>query len=182
MKLIIAGYTAAPSDKQHAITYYQQLVQTREADGLEFAWNGVQTPALLAEFLDLMPNDWVITLNDIPATWKATSANPLFGLASPDEGGRTAAIAMLREVASTIKAINDRAGRKIVAALEIHSAPGFDNRVLMPEGAAFKRSLDEAAKIDWDGCAVMVEHSDAFIEGQKPAKGFLHLDEEIGIL
>ena len=182
MKLIIAGYTAAPADKQLAGQYYGQLVQEKQADGLEFAWTGPQTADTLADTLALMPKDWVITLTDISATWKATAANPKFGLASPDADGRAAAIALLTETAATIRAINDRAGRKMVAGLEIHSAPGFDNRVLMPEVGPFERSLGEAAKISWDGCSVLVEHCDAFVEGQKPAKGFLKLDEEIRAL
>ncbi len=182
MKRIIAGYTAAPADKQLAARYYGELVQAKDADGLGFAWTGPQTADTLAETLALLPRDWVITLTDISATWKATAANPLFGLASPDEAGRAAAMAMLGETAATIRAINDRAGRKLVAALEIHSAPGFDNRVLMPAFAPFARSLGEAARMAWDGCSVLVEHCDAFVDGQKPAKGFLRLDEEIRAL
>src|SRR5258706_15394552 len=113
MKLIIAGYTAAPADKQNASQYFSELVKAEGADGLGFAWTGPQTADTLAEPLALLPKDWVITLTDISATWKATAANPKFGLASPDADGRAAAMAMLGETLATIKAINDRAGRKI---------------------------------------------------------------------
>ncbi len=182
MKLIIAGYTAAPSDAASAAIYYDRLLQVPQADGLEFAWGGVQTPALLEPVLARLPAAWSITLNDIPAVYRASVGNPNFGLASPDDAGRAAAIGMLREIATAIRAMNDRVGRRVVTAVEIHSAPGFDQRVLMPDAGAFRRSLDEAAGIDWNGAAVIVEHCDAFVAGQKPAKGFLPLADEIRIL
>jgi hypothetical protein len=182
MKLIIAGYTAAPTQPQAAAEYYGELMQLKQADGLEFAWSGPQTPDLLEPVLSRLPAAWSITLNDIPATWRACTDNPKFGLASPDAAGRESAVRMVGDMRAGIKRINERAGRQVVAALEIHSAPGFDNRVLMPDARAFKQSLEEIAALDWAGCSVMVEHCDAFIDGQKPAKGFLRLDDEIRTL
>lgn len=182
MKFIIAGYTAAPADAAAAATYYDRLLQVPQADGLEFAWGGPQTKALLEPVLARLPARWTITLNDIPAVYRASVGNPAFGLASPDEGGRAAALGMLREIAEAIRALNDRMGRAVVTAVEIHSAPGFDKRVLMPDADAFRRSLDETAAIDWSGSAVIVEHCDAFVPGQKPAKGFLRLADEVRIL
>ena len=182
MKRIIAGYTAAPADRTAAMLYYEKLVQVHEADGLEFAWAGPQTSAHLDDMLKLLPPTWTITLNDIPATYRACVQQPTFGLASPDEAGRAAAMNMLREIQAAIKALNDKAGRKVVLALEFHCAPGFDKRVVDGSAAALARSLAEAAAIDWDGCAVMLEHCDAFLAGQKPAKGFLHLHHEIEAL
>ena len=182
MKQIIAGYTAAPADKKAAAEYYSALVQIAEADGLEFAWSGPQTPEQLDDVLRMLPASWMITLNDIPTTWRACVNNPAFGLASPDDAGRAAAMSMLREVQATIQSMNDRAGRQLVLAAEIHCAPGFDKREVTASPDAFKRSLADASELDWDGCSLMVEHCDAFVPGQKPAKGFLHLDDEIAAL
>jgi len=182
MKRIIAGYTAAPAEAVAAAAYYDVLLQVPEADGLEFAWNGAPTPAQLAPVLSRIPRAWTITLNDIPATWRASVQQPTFGLASPDESGRKAAIAMVREVHAGIRAMNDNAGRNIVLATEFHCAPGFDNRVVDGDANAFKRSLDEMSTMDWEGCSVMIEHCDAFLPGQKPAKGFLRLHDEIAVL
>jgi hypothetical protein len=182
MKLILAGYTAAPSDPKNTLAYYGQLVKAEQADGLEFAWSGPQMPELLQPVLALLPSSWCITINDIPATARACAANPLFGLASPDDAGREQALGMLREISTAIKTLNDRAGRQVVFALEIHCAPGFDKRVRMPDAAALARSLDVAGKLPWDGCRRVLEHCDAFVPGQKPAKGFLTLGEEIKVL
>jgi len=182
MKFIIAGYTAAPTDATAAATYYDKLLRIAPADGLEFAWSGPQTPTQLDPVLRQLPAGWSITLNDIPATYRACVNNPKFGLASPDDAGRAEALGMLREIVTAIKTMNDRVGRQVVLAVEIHSAPGFDQRVLMPDAGAFQRSLEEAATYDWGDCAVIVEHCDAFVAHQKPAKGFLSLTEEMRVL
>jgi hypothetical protein len=182
MQLIIAGYTAAPADPAAAAIYFDRLMQIHEADGLEFAWSGPSTPTLLEPVLAALPPHWTITLNDIPAVWRACSANPHFGLASPDAAGRAAAVQMLREIAVAIASMNARMGRRVVSAIEIHSAPGFDKRVLMPDADALRASLAEIAAIDFHGAAVMLEHCDAFVAGQKPAKGFLPLAAEIAAL
>jgi hypothetical protein len=89
---------------------------------------------------------------------------------------------MLRQIRASLRAMNDRLGRRVVLAVEIHSAPGSENRIVKPNSSAFQRSLDEAAALDWDGAALLVEHCDAYIAGQKPAKGFLTLADEIGAL
>jgi hypothetical protein len=182
MKLIIAGYTAAPTDRAAAEIYYDQLLKVSGADGLEFAWSGPQTPEQLASVVKRMPNSWTLTLNDIPAVYRASVNLPKFGLASPDEGGREAAIAMLGEIRDGIRRLNDIAGRPVVMAAEIHTAPGFDHRVLSPDPVPLRRSLEWVLTQEWGGAEVMVEHCDAFIEGQKPAKGFLRLGEELQVL
>jgi Domain of unknown function (DUF4862) len=182
MKIIIAGYTAAPVDPKLAETYYDRLLEEHDAGGLEFAWGGPQTPAQLAPLVARMPSNWTITLNDIPAVWRACVNNPKFGLASPDEHGRAQAVAMMGEVAQGVTALNDLAGRHVVQAFEIHSAPGFDKRILHPDAAALTRSLEEICQLEWEGAELMLEHCDAFLAGQAPAKGFLRLDAEIEAL
>lgn len=182
MKLIVAGYTAAPADAAASALYYDRLFELQGADGLEFSWGGPSTPDKLGPLIARMPKDWVVTINDIPAVWRACVDNPLFGLASPDAEGRAAAVGMLRDMAAAVRAMNDRAGRRVVDAVEIHSAPGFDKRVRMPEAAALAQGIAEAAGIDWDGCAVVLEHCDEFSPAHKPAKGFLPLAEEIAVL
>jgi hypothetical protein len=181
VKAIIAGYTAAPSDPQAREGYYNRLVSVPGADGLEFGWT-TATPPDLAGALDQLPREWSVTLNDITATFQASVASPRSGLASPDAEGRAAAVALAGQLAAFVRGVNDRTGRPVVAAVEIHSAPGFSNRVLQPDQAAFSESLAELAGLDWDGAEVLVEHCDAFLDGQPPAKGFLRLDQEIAAL
>ena len=181
MKAIIAGYTAAPSDPQAREAYYSRLVSVPGADGLEFGWT-TATPPDLAGALDQLPREWSVTLNDITATFQASVTSPRSGLASPDAEGRAVAVALAGQLAAFVRSVNDRQGRRAVAAVEIHSAPGFSNRVLQPDQAAFTESLAELAGLDWDGAEVLVEHCDAFVDGQPPAKGFLRLDQEIAAL
>jgi hypothetical protein len=181
VKAIIAGYTAAPADPLGRLAYYEKLVSVPGAAGLEFGW----TAALgtdLAGAGELLPPAWVVTLNDITATYQASVAAPASGLASPDENGRAAAVALAGDLAAFTRAVNDRLGRRAVAAVEIHSAPGFSRRTVQPEAGAFGRSLAEVASLDWDGAEVLVEHCDAFVAGQQPAKGFLRIEEEIQAL
>jgi Domain of unknown function (DUF4862) len=181
VKVIIAGYTAAPADPHDRLAYYEKLRALPGADGLEFGWTPA-TDADLGGALDLLPPDWSVTLNDITATFQASVANPRSGLASPDPAGRTAAVAMAAGLAAFVRTVNDRLGRRAVLAVEVHSAPGFAQRVLQPDAAAFSQSLAELAGMNWDGAEVLVEHCDAFVPGQLPAKGFLDLDAEIAAL
>jgi hypothetical protein len=181
VKVIIAGYTAAPADPADRLTYYEKLRGLPGADGLEFGWTPA-TGADLGGALDLLPPDWSVTLNDITATFQASVSDPRSGLASPDAAGRTAAVAMAADLAAFVRTVNDRLGRRAVLAVEVHSAPGFAHRVLQPDPAAFTRSLAELASMNWDGAEVLVEHCDAFVPGQPPAKGFLDLDAEIAAL
>ncbi len=182
MKKIIAGYTAAPSDTEAAAVYYRKLTAVPEADGLEFAWNGAQSAAQLPGTLAFLPPTWQITINDIPGTFRTGVAQPAFGLASTDAAGRSDALAMAHRMNETVRELNDRASRRVVLAVEIHCAPGFDQRVYTANADALHRSLDEIAALTWDGCEIMLEHCDAFVAGQKPAKGFLTLEDEIDVL
>jgi len=184
--LIIAGYTAAPTDKRDADIYYEQLFAVRRVGGLELGWNGTNAQADIhadiADLLTSVPAGWVFTLSAIRSTYQSWVKDHRFGLASADEGGRLAAVDMARGIAEAIKAINDNAGRRVVTAVELHAAPGFNDRTFIPNPQAFARSLQQVADLDWKGTAVIVEHCDAFVPNQAPAKGFLSLEQEIDVL
>jgi hypothetical protein len=179
MELIMAGYISAPLERAGARSYYEELVKIPAATGLELSWTGPETGA---ELYDLIPDTWLVKLSLIGATMLACQENAAFGLASPDESGRAAAINLVREARDGVHAVNDRLGRRAAIAVELHSAPGFGSRQFVPEARAFGRSLEEVAGMDWDGSAVLVEHCDAFVAGQTPAKGFLSLDEELDVV
>jgi hypothetical protein len=186
MTLIIAGYTAAPTDKRDAAIYYEQLFAVPRVGGLELGWNGTNTrtdiQADIADLLNSVPAEWVFTLSAIRSTYQSWVKDHRFGLASADEDGRLAAVDMARGIADAIKAINDNAGRRVVTAVELHAAPGFNDRTFNPNPHAFARSLRQVADFDWNGTAVLVEHCDAFVPNQIPAKGFLSLEQEIDVL
>jgi len=180
--LIIAGYTAAPAEKNAAALYYQQLATVKRAGGLELSWKEQQTAVEIADLLKIVPDHWVFTLNAIPATAQAWAKDPRFGLASPDDTGRRAAVELVRRIATAVKTINQTAGRTVVLAVEVQSAPGFGNRDYVAHADALARSLRDISAFDWQGAEVLLEHCDAFVVGQTPAKGFLTLGEEIATL
>lgn len=182
MTLIIAGYTAAPADNTDATTYYKYLASVKRAGGLELSWKEHNTTHEIDGLLKIVPDDWVFTINAIPSTAQAASKNPAFGIASPDEAGRLAAVALVGRIAASVKEINQKAGRRVVLAVEIHSAPGFGDRTYVAQPEALVRSLREISAFDWSGTEVLLEHCDAFVPGQTPAKGFLTLDEELTAL
>src|SRR5438034_923832 len=71
--------------------------------------------------------------------------------------------------------------RYVVGAYAASPCTGGWNPALAaePQADAFRRSLDELRAWDWRGAALSVEHCDAFVPGQAPAKGFLALGAEI---
>ena len=182
MKLVIAGYTAAPAAKADASIYYKQLATVKRAEGLGLSWKDGQTESDIAELLEVIPAHWMITLNAVPSTFQAWAKDHSFGLASPDENGRQSAVRMVRKIADTIKTINQKAGRQVILALEVQAAPGFSDRIFVSAVDAFAKSMREIAEFEWHGAEVLVEHCDAYVEGQKPAKGFLQLSEIIDVL
>jgi len=115
----------------------------------------------------------VVTL--IPGTMPRLASDPAFGLASSDEAARTRAIAFAWAARDAVRRLNDRTGRRTVAAVAVHSAPGGR----LADVAVFRRSLVELLHADWDGAQLVVEHCDAVTTGRVPAKGFLPLDAEI---
>jgi hypothetical protein len=179
MELIMASYISAPVEAAAAMGYYEEVVKIPAVTGLELSWAGPETGARL---YDLIPDNWSVTFNLIGATMLACQGEPAFGLASPDEAGRAAALRLARETRDGVHAANDRLGRNAVIAVELHSAPGFGSREFVPEAGAFGRSLEEVVGMDWDGAALLVEHCDALVAGQAPVKGFLSLDDELDVL
>ncbi|MFC9763961.1 DUF4862 family protein [Rhodococcus jostii] len=179
MTLIIAGYTAAPASAEDRLIYYRYLATDTRATGFELAWKPRETLEEVTALAAVLPCEWTLTLNGIPSTFKAWAADHTFGLASPDADGRAAAVQYTREIAEAVARINDLLGREAVSAVEIHAAPGFSSREVVADADAFRRSLGEVAEIDFGTTSVLVEHCDAFVPGQTPAKGFLTLGEEL---
>ena len=105
--------------------------------------------------------------------WK----NENFGLASPDEAGRAAALDFTRALRDDLAALCERVGRQLVARVQLHSAP-----TRLAQADAFKRSLAEVATWDWCGATLVIEHCDKYIPEQNPEKGFLSLASEIEIV
>jgi len=100
-----------------------------------------------------------------------------FGLASSDPEGRKQAIALLRNIHDKVRLANDRLGRRVVSALEIHSAPAKGTTRSSDAAPYFAESLAEICAWDWE-CPLLIEHCDS-LEGIDPRKGFLELEDEL---
>jgi hypothetical protein len=149
--------------------------------GLELPFTGAlhaQDPEWLLS--NLRPA-WSIVLTLIPGTMDRLGTDPTFGLASSVDSGRERAVQFVASAREAVKTLNARGGRARVVAVEIHSAPRPAPGV-EPSADAFRRSLDTLRSWDWEGAALSVEHCDAHVAGQKPAKGFLSLADEIAAI
>jgi hypothetical protein len=149
---------------------------TLEVDGLEHPLPPEDGPGTDAAALAAwLPERWELLVTCIPTVMTRLGQDPAYGLASGDEDGRAAALADVRRALGLAVRLADLSGRKRVVAVEIHSAPG-------PRGGsidAFARSLDELARAERADAGLVVEHCDALVEGQVPAKGFFSLHDEL---
>lgn len=151
------------------------------AGGLELAWHDGRLHPREDEHLAALPPTWQHLVTTIPDTMVTWRTEPTFGLASPDDAGRAAALdrlAALRDRLAELSA--HRGGRSLAVAVLVHSAPRLGH-----DPAAGRRaltsSLQEAAAWDWGGAHLLVEHCDAG-DRELPAKGFLPLDDELAAL
>ncbi|CAH0123196.1 DUF4862 family protein [Microbacterium sp. Bi121] len=146
-------------------------------DGLELPYIGSHSPWQDPTRL----GDGRHVLTTVPATMTAVQEQPRFGLASPDEDARRAALRLIDEAREFVEAVNsapsnsDPSGRARIETVQLHSAPGAGHST--PD--AFARSLDEIASWEWHGADLAIEHCDAFVAEHPPAKGFLTLEQEI---
>lgn len=181
MKLVIAGYSAAPREEREYRDYYARLAEEDRIEGVELAFNGGGAEAEIALLRTIVPQRWMFVLTAIPLTMQAWQRDHRYGLASRDADGRAAALDDAAGLSAAVRAANEAAGRRAVLAVEIHSAPTASDDGA-PDGGALAASLARIADMAWDGAAVLVEHCDAHVEGQAPAKGYLPLGDEIAAL
>ena len=171
---LLGAYAMAPADGA-ARAQFWAAVADLPIGGLELplpAPGAPAEPALLAARDDL---DLLVTC--IPTVMGRLADDPAYGLASGDEDGRRRALDDVRRAAD-LAGTQAAAGGARVTAIQVHSAPG-------PRGGsrdALRRSLEEIVTWDLAGARLLVEHCDALVTGQVPAKGFLTLDEELAVL
>ena len=131
--------------------------------------------------LSFLAPHWDVLLTTVPGTM-ARADDPAYGLASTDDRGGDEAAEHLRRSLETAARVDEALGRRAVTGVEVVSAPrrvdgaptGTD-RLL----ARLRRVLGERAD---GGAPVLLDHCDALVPGQTPAKGFLELDDEIRVL
>jgi hypothetical protein len=177
--LVVGAYAASPAHRRWDTAaeeeFFEQLAQIPDVGAFELPWLGSIHPHDDAWLHRHFPTALGAVVTDIPYTMGRIAGDPGYGLASVDEGGRERAVADVGRVRDGVRGLDDAQGRRVVGVVELHSAP----RGVRGASDALAKSLTEIAGWDWDGADLVIEHCDAWREGQIPEKGFLSLDEEL---
>lgn len=174
MSYLVGAYASAPT-AEPARTYLEQVARLPGFGGFEVPCAGDVGEAETLASAVAGSSDLVLTT--IGPTVARNAADPWFGLASPAPEGRRAAVELVCGVAAVARRLNDRAGRRAVTAVELHSAPSRHGRA-----DSLSASLEEVAAQDWDGALLTVEHCDAATDAHPAQKGYLTLAEEIEVV
>jgi hypothetical protein len=185
VNVTVGGYAAAHQDWGGAdlASFYATLAAMPAVVGLELpaAQLGqlASAQARTAAWTDRLEYE----VTSLPATMSALQSSAEYGLASVSAAGRAAAMADAERTRTAVARFNDWLGRPAVAALTVVSAPARDP-MAPADGAraALAESIAELGARDWGGASLVVEHCDAAVPGQVPAKGFLHLADELDVL
>ena len=181
MGYFVGAYASSPNvtgwDPQLEASYYQQLNQLPQLQGLEHPFLGQLHPYDNDWFLAHINPDWDYVFTCIPGIMSALAQNPQFGIASCHESGRALAIDFLKQACDAIGQLNQHLGRQAVKAIQIQSAPSQGRANSSVD--ALMLSLATLKSWNWHGATLMLEHCDCYIEGQSGSKGFLSLSQEI---
>lgn len=181
--LILGAYAALPNTPPQRADFYRALADLPGVRGLEIP---VRDDLAGSDGLDTLAGQlapaWdhnIVTA--VPGTMVRVWADPTYGLASTSRHGRRAALDFTRTVRDGVEALREAAGRDVVAAVELHSAPsGAPGTDHLAE--AFGESLAELADWDWGGAELLVEHCDAYVSPDRGEKRLLTLGEEIDVV
>lgn len=175
---VVGAYASLPQGREAQEAYYDLLGGQPWIDGTEIPF-----PGDLAETADRiwlagqLPRHWKNnTVTAIPGTMQHVWKDPNFGLASPDEDGRRFALAFFKQLRDALADFAQWRGSQDVKFVEIHTAP---TRIASRD--AMTASLQALAQLDWSGAKLVIEHCDAYVEGRKPEKGFLPIEDEIAL-
>ncbi|MGV9188433.1 DUF4862 family protein [Arcanobacterium canis] len=174
---VVGAYAALPAEREQQEEFYASLADAQWVNGLEIPLRQTITDDLPWFAHQIAPSFTMNVLTPIPGTMGNLAKNPAFGIASPDEAGRAAALEFLIDGINQVKAVNDAVGRQVFSWIALHTAP-----TATAEREALVRSLSTIEQWDADGAKFVIEHQDAFIPDQAPQKGFLSLEDEIGAI
>lgn len=183
---IVGAYAASPSgvgwDPALEARFFEGLRALPGIGGLEIPFFGSLHRHDDGWLPGQLRADWKLVLTMIPGVMNRLAEEPHFGLASDDESGRRAALEYAEAARRAVLAANRALGHKAVIGVEVHSAPqlGRDGVRSSPESLA--RSLSELRDRDWDGAGLWIEHCDRYRPGQRPAKGFLAIEDEVAAI
>lgn len=173
-----ATFNNSPWDRHLESKYYLGLKKLPFLQGLEIPFTGSLHPHDDEWFLKNISPDWNFVMTCLPGLMDRLAHRPAFGLASDDESGRLEAMEFYKLAFEAVMKLNHHLGRSVVKAIEIHSGPTRSDNVTSSMDS-FKKSLKTLSEWDWKDCQVIVEHCDAYVAGQKSAKGFMNIKDEI---
>jgi hypothetical protein len=182
MGYLVGAYAIAPASLEAEDALLAGLAARADVRGLELPFTGALHRSDERWLLARLRPDWEHVVTLIPGTMGRLQADKAFGLASADEAGRQAALAMARDARAAVARLNEAAGRAAVIAVEVHSAPSRGPAGGVGSAEAFARSLAEIAAWDWFGARIVVEHCDAHRPGHPQHKGFLSVDDELAAI
>jgi hypothetical protein len=181
MRIHLGAYAASPChsawDAAAESAFYQGL-ERMELAGLEHPYWDRLHRWDDAWFLDHLPSAWTLVLTTLPGTMDRLKDDPRFGLASADKDGRRKALDALEGCRRVIHHLHKYLGRRVVKGVTVHAAPRLGSGA-KSDLESFSDSLTVLRSGDWDGASLLVEHCDAFKEGQPPDKGFLRIEDEV---
>ena len=170
-RYVVGAYPASPAHREWNPelegAFFDALSQDRRIWALELPWLGSLHPHDDRWLSDHFPQHFRAIYTDIPFVMSQLALNPNYGLASPDESGRSQALHHVRSLALGIAQFNEQRGSAAVHTVELHTAPQGKGDV-----DALAKSLEELSAWDWYGAQLVIEHCDAWIDGQTPEKGF----------
>lgn len=180
-KYIVGAYPASPAHKVwnpgQEEAFFQLLASDLRVSNLEIPWLGSIHPHDNSWLMNNFPSNLGAVITSIPFVMSRVGKDADYGLASSNENCRTTALGDLKEIRNAIELFNYQAGKSIVSAVEIHTAPREVGDV-----NALAKSLEEIASWNWGDTQLAIEHCDAWVHGQSPEKGFLKLEEEIAAI
>jgi Domain of unknown function (DUF4862) len=176
----VGAYAAAPSlsgwDPGAEGRFLASVLALDGVAGLEVPFTGKLHKDDEAWFLRQLPEQARFVVTTIPGTMARLQADKSFGLASTSAPGRRSALDFVKAALDAVKRLNQQLGRPAVVALELHAAPVAVKDAAT--AAALEASLIELSDWDTAGARLALEHCDALMPNQTPAKGFLALEAE----
>jgi len=173
---IVGAYAASPAEADQD-EWFEALAGLPGFAGLEMAYYDGLRPHGDESVLSRLRPEWDLVLTGVPCATTRSRTDAAYGIASPVDEGRIAAVADVRAMFECAQRVHDRVGRAAVVAVEVQSAP---NRVIGTGTTdALAASLTEIARWEWGSTRVVVEHCDALVPGHPSEKGFLSLEDEL---
>lgn len=185
MQFYFAGYSSSPAweqwDSKVESSFWESTRSLiRNIDLVELPFCGSFHPHDDNWFFESFQHYQKYIYTAIPGIMNRAASEPKFGLASNDNEGRRSAIEFVRKLYECCLRFYDKSGGSQIVAIELQSAP---SRLKCDSSwESYSESLGEIFEWDWGETEILLEHCDAFMEGYKPSKGFLSLEDEVKAL